>query len=65
MHFWPNKSINKTLPAFSKTHLAALPKGTSVEDAKKLVEETRYNKLLFINQLPKISKASKSTRNND
>lgn len=63
MHFWPNLSITKTLKAYDfKKVKANRPKGLSDKDWNELVAEEKMNKLIILDKVPKVSKASSTKR---
>lgn len=63
MHYWPNPSIIKTMKAYDfKKVKANRPKGVSDKDWNEIVAEERMNKLVALNAVPKISRASSTKR---
>ena len=65
MHFWPNLSITKNMNAYDvKKVKANRPKGISDKDWQEIVAEETMSKLVALNKVPKLSKASSTKRPN-
>jgi hypothetical protein len=56
MHFWQNKSITKAHKSYNLKNIRAnRPKGISDEDWNAILKEEKINKLIVLDQLPKVS----------
>ena len=57
MHLWLNKSIIKSSKKYNiKQILANRPKGISDEEWKVIVADSKFNKLVVLNQVPRESR---------
>lgn len=54
MHYWPNKSIQKTIDN-NKIKFGNRPKGLTEEEWQEEVKNLKMNKLITINAVPKVS----------
>ena len=64
MHYWPNKSIIKTLKAFNlKALKSARPKGIDDNTWQEMLREEKTNKLIMMNALPKVSAKASQQKN--
>jgi hypothetical protein len=65
MHFWPNKSLTRASKLYNvKSQLANRPKNIADEVWKEISKETKLNKLIVLDAVPKISQKQISAKNN-
>jgi|LakMenE18May11ns_1017448.scaffolds.fasta_scaffold9959669_7 hypothetical protein len=65
MHFWPNKSLTRASKLYNvKSQLANRPKNIADETWTEIVKETKLNKLIVLDAVPKVSQKQASTKNN-
>lgn len=65
MHFWPNKSLTRASKLYNvKYQLANRPKNIADEIWTEIVKETKLNKLIVLDAVPKVSQKQTSTKNN-
>jgi hypothetical protein len=63
MSIWVNKSILKGSSLYNvKAILASRPKERSDEDWNEIVKDSKMNKLIVLNQVPKVSQKDRAPR---
>jgi hypothetical protein len=62
---WPSKQLLKSGPLYNKAkHLSKRPKGTDEQTWREIVRLFKYDKLIVLNKVPKMSQ-KRAPKSND